>query len=127
MTATGWLFAVALAVASGRLILWTSLRRGSAHASTLEAVRDGAGAIEYCLSPLGPACRGHVVVRHAHEAALGAALLRRLRGLQPSQVVDLLRAEGLSADLMPGVGGDIAFRPAPALAAVARPHRRTVD
>ena len=127
MTAVGWILAAALAVAAGRLILWTSLRRGSAHASTLEAVRDPAGIIEYSIASLGLCCRGHVVVRHAQRGALGAGLLRRLRGLQPLEAVKVLQAQGLRAELMPGVPGELAAGPAPTLSVPARPGRRTVD
>ncbi len=105
MTATGWVLAVALAIAAGLLILWTTIpRRRSAHASTLEAVRDASGALVYRVAPLGLGCRGHVMVRRTRAGALERGLLRRLRGLEPIEVVELLRAEGLSAELMPRGG-----------------------
>ncbi len=102
MTAAAFILGGALAIAAGRLILWTTLRRGSARAATLEATRTPGGAIEYALAPLDLACRGEVVVSGACACALGGRLLRRLRGLEPTEVVELLRANGYRADLMPG-------------------------
>jgi hypothetical protein len=124
MTAAAWILAGALAAAAGRLILWTSLRRGSALASTFEAVRDiGGGVAEYCVAPLGLGCRGDVVVRHTRAGALERGLLQRLRGLEPRDVVELLRAEGLGAELMPGADGAVADRSWPARAVSSRPRR----
>jgi hypothetical protein len=125
MTALGWLLAVALAVAAGRLVLWTTLRRWSARASTLEAVRGPTGDVEYSVAPLGLGCRGHVVVRH--ERALELGLLQRLRGLEPLQVVELLRAEGLRAELMPGVSPGGVAGSASGLAMAGRSRSRTAD
>jgi hypothetical protein len=128
MTTAACIVAVALAVAAGRLILWTSLGRGSAFASALEAVRDAAGVLEYCVAPLGIGCRGHVVVRHTRMGELGRELLMRLRGLEPFEVVELLREEGLRAELMPGVEGAMSAGAAPALAmSTARPRGRIAD
>lgn len=123
MTTLGWIFAVALAIAAGRLVLWTSLHLGSRYTSTLEAVRDVFGAVEtYCVLPLGIGCRGNVVVRHAREGALDG-LLARFRGLEPVEVVELLRSEGLRAELMPGLDSEVLPLRAPALALAARRGR----
>jgi hypothetical protein len=126
MTVVAWILAAVLALAAGRLILWTSLRRGSGHASTLQAATDSSGIIEYSVAALGLACRGHVLVHHTRADALGPRLLRGLRGLQPAEVVAVLRAEGLRAELMPGAPETLVAGPSPTLT-VPRAGRRTAD
>jgi len=104
MAVVSWIVGLALAGLAGRLILWTTLRGAGPCASTLEAIRDALGAVEYQVAPLDLACRGHVVVRHGDSGAPGGALLRRLRGLEPQEVVALLQAEGVRAALVPAGG-----------------------
>lgn len=128
MTVTGWVFAVALSAAAGRLILWTCLRRTSPYASTLEAVRDAHGAVEeYRVAPLGLACRGDVLVRHDRRDPVGKALLWRLRGLEPQEAAALLQAEGLLAELMPAMDGTVLAARGPSLDVSARARRRIAD
>jgi len=104
MAVVSWIVGLALAGLAGRLILWTTLRGAGPCASTLEAIRDALGAVEYQVAPLDLACRGRVVVRHGDSGAPGGALLRRLRGLEPQEVVALLKAEGVRAALVPAGG-----------------------
>src|SRR5690242_21807077 len=91
---------------AGRLILWTTLARGR-DAVTLEAVRhEGGWVTDYSVARLGLACRGHVLIRCAGIRTIRQrSMLHRLRGLEPPEVVALLKAEGFRAELMPaGLG-----------------------